>query len=151
MCSKIRAENLPLDLWNLHVLNLFQRTRPFVSTVANGNLEVSFSLGHIAATRWISLFPLPWSICLLHSWHPQCSQSISSSSSSPFILSFPQSISFCLPPSFISPYLFISFFSLSIYCRSFLPVCIKMTHLDPFPLCSCTAAFHCPNCLQSAS
>lgn len=111
------------DLWSLHVLNLFQSTRLLVSTVANSNLEVSFSRGHIAATRWISLFPLPWSICLLHPWHPQCSQSISCFFSYPFILSFPQSISFCLPPSFISPYLFISFF-LSLRLLQVLSSCV---------------------------
>lgn len=53
------------------------------------------------------------------------------------------------PPSFIPPYLFISSCSSSVCCRSFLPVCIKMLHLDPLPLCSCTAAFHWPKCLQS--
>lgn len=103
-------EHNSLDLGNLHVLNFFQSTHLHVSTVPKGNLEVSFFRRHTAATRWISLFRLPLSICLLHPWHPQCSQSISSSSLTPFILSFPQFISFCLTLLIYSLYLFISFF-----------------------------------------
>lgn len=103
-----------------------------VSTVTNGNLEALFSRGHIPATRWISLFPLPLSICLFHPLHPQYSQSISISSPIPFILSFPQSISFCLLTSFISFSRSDFFFLSSYFATPFLPVCIKMPHLDPF-------------------